>query len=101
MGLEITRVGDTTEGSCSCSSHGQQSGTVIDGTENVLSNGLPTGRITSIVRANCGHESPIISGSETVWTNGVYTSRVTSIVGEAGDCYTGYVIEGSSNIFIG
>ena len=101
MGLGVARVGDTTEGYCSCNSHGQKSGTVIDGVENVHSNGLPTGRITSIVRASCGHESPIISGSETVWTNGVYTARITSIFGEEGDCYTGYVIDGSSNIIAG
>ena len=104
MGLGITTVGHATSGACSCDGHGGSViyGSVISGMENVRSNGLPTGRVTSIVKANCGHESPIFSGSNTVWNNGLHTSRVTSVVGEEGvDCYIGIVIDGSNNVKIG
>ena len=102
MGLGITRIGDVTEGNCTADSHNQQSGVVISGSPNVFSNGLQTGRVTSVVKADCGEESTIISGSNIVWTNGLNTSRVTSVVGESGvDDYTGHVIGGSPTVLIG
>ena len=102
MGLGITRIGDVTQGHCHCGGHNDDySGTVISGSPNVFSNGLQTGRITSVVKSDCGHENVIISGSNTVWTNGLNTARMTSIYGEEGDCLTGSIVGGSPNVLIG
>jgi len=106
MGLGITRIGDVTEGHCDCGGHDDDySGVVISGSPNVFSNGLQTGRLTSVVQSNCPasppHENVIISGSNTVWVNGLGASRITSIYGEEGDCLTGSVVGGSPNVLIG
>ena len=98
-GLGAGKVGSVTDGWCSCSDHDAQSGIVVSGSGNVITNGLGTAHIGSVVVANCGHSSIIVSGASTVFTNGLGTGKIGSVV--AGDCYTGIVISGSANVFVG
>jgi uncharacterized Zn-binding protein involved in type VI secretion len=98
-GLGAGKIGSVVDGYCSCSDHKEQTGIVVSGSGNVITNGLGTATVGSVVVANCGHSSIIVSGATTVFANGLGAGKIGSVV--AGDCYTGIVISGSANVFVG
>lgn len=100
-GLGAGKVGSIGIGNCSCSDHDSDpyTGVVVSGSGNVITNGIGTATIGSIVVSDCGHSSPIVSGATTVFTNGLGTAKIGSVF--AGPCYVGTIITGSSNVFVG
>jgi len=102
MGISVSRIGDVGKGYCSCGGdppHGNQSGVIISASENVFTNGLPTGIITSVVKADCGHTSVIVSGSSSVFVNGLGIAYIGSHF--SGSCWNGNIVSGSGDVFSG
>jgi uncharacterized Zn-binding protein involved in type VI secretion len=73
-------------------------GIVIQGSTNVFTNGLPTARMMDTVLFPDGHTGIIIEGSGTVIANGLPVARILDqFVG----CFTGYLIDGATDVFTG
>lgn len=99
MGLPVARMLDNGVGVDDCHSTPKPgTGFIINGSVDVFTNALPTARMTDTVLFPDGHTGIIIQGSPTVITNGLPTARMLDqFVG----CFTGILIEGSSNVFAG
>lgn len=90
------RLDDRTIGDCSI--HGPNiGGTIITGSENVLTNNRPTARLSDSVQADCGHVAVITSASETELTNNRGTARLNDTVGDSP--YTGVIVTASTDTF--
>lgn len=105
MGLGVARMGDIVTGKCYHSSHDTPinvTGVIIDGTSEVLTNGLQTTGVTARVQASCGHYGTIVTGSSTVfvgkWGVGFGTGRMGDVV--SGD-FRGIISSGSNTVFSG
>ena len=62
----VARVGDRTQGTCYHGSHLtplSTGGTIIEGSDKVITNGKRTARIGDTVLADCGHTGTIVTGS--------------------------------------
>lgn len=100
----IARKGDIHEGICDhglpCCPHAV-SGTIIEGSENVLTNGRNTARLNDKVIHNCPHcgTGHISSGSSSVLANGMPVARVGDKVSYPGG--SGIIITGSDNVKAG
>jgi uncharacterized Zn-binding protein involved in type VI secretion len=101
MGLGLARVGDVGVGECCCHSDPtciSMTGTIINGSSNVLSNGLGAARFNDIVLGSCGHVGLIITGSPTISSNSLPQARVTSVFT---GCFTGTIVTGSGDVIGG
>jgi len=99
MGVPIARLSDKVVGRCCCHSDPtcrDRVGYIINGSANVLTNGLSTARLTDKVVTTCGHVGMIINGSSKTLTNGLSTARLGDKI--ATGCFTGIIISSSSNV---
>lgn len=99
MTLPTSRMLDNGIGVDDCHSTPKSgTGIIIQGANNVVTNGLPTARMLDTVMFGDGHTGIIVGGSGTVIANGLPVAR---ILDEFVGCFTGYLIDGSSNVFTG
>jgi uncharacterized Zn-binding protein involved in type VI secretion len=96
----LVRVGDLCEGECN--QHPPRAwvstkGKVIEGSSDIIADGLAHARIGDRVKSDCGHYGTINSGSANVFSNGRAMARVNDtfdgnfrgvIVGSSGDTGT-------------
>ncbi len=99
MGLPVARMEDIGIGVDDCHSTPKGgTGTIIQGSPNVIANGLPVARLMDIVLFGDGHSGVIIQGSASVFANGLPVARMTdNFVG----CFSGTIIGGSPNVVAG
>lgn len=94
MVRKVARIGDKTRGVCKID--GFQSGKIIQGSSNVLTNNKRTARVGDKVRANCGHIGTISTGSPTVKTN----FRKNAAIGDkTKGTYKATIVSGSPNTY--
>ena len=73
-------------------------GLVLTGSQNTKVNNCPLARIGDLVLGYCGHIGVIISGASFTKTNASPVARKSDyFVG----CFTGFILTGSHNTFIG
>ena len=99
--MNVARLFDIGSGICCC--HPPipcigMTGRVITVSNNVLTNGLGTCKMFSIVMGGCGHTGVMISASSTVITNGLGTCRLGD---RFSGCFSGSLIQGSPNVNAG
>ena len=91
---EIARLGDSWSGKCLCHhSPISVTGTIITGSSDHFSGGLPVARIGDTVKATCGHTGKIVSGSSTDFTNIVEKAHIGSETD--GICLVGVIVTGN------
>ncbi len=100
MGLPAARMSDTGAGydECHDDTKFNVTGTIIQGAEIVIVNGLPVARMGDIVMRDDGHYGVIIGGSGTVIASGLPVARMSE---EFFGCFTGTIIGGSGNVMVG
>lgn len=93
----VARVGDRTEGTCSCHPTPISVGGQIEtGSPDTYVNGRAVARLGDTIRADCGHTAEIVSASATVFANKIQVARD----GDRGEgCYSCTIIEGSDDTF--
>jgi uncharacterized Zn-binding protein involved in type VI secretion len=96
------RLGDTTQGICSDSSHRNPikvNGKIITASSNVIANNKQVAIVGDLVKADCGHTSHIITGSTTNATvNGKLIARLGDKIKDGP--YEATIITASTDIFI-
>ncbi len=99
MGLPVARMTDIGIGTDNCHSTPKTgTGSIIEGSPNVVANGLPVARLMDTVLFGDGHSGIIIQGSASVFANGLPVARMTDyFIG----CFSGTLIGGSGNAFAG
>lgn len=100
MGLPVAKIGDIGVGDDTChkDTRNNVTGVLVTGAGSVLTNGAPTGHLTSLVVRGDGHSGIVITGSGTVFAEGLPTARITDrFVG----CFSGQLITGSGNVNAG
>lgn len=94
------RLNDSCYGTCYHSSHESPipiGGKILNGSSNVMINGLPSVRMGDTVISDCGHTGTIITGSSKTMINGLPAATMTcSFTGD----YIGTILGGSSNVDI-
>jgi uncharacterized Zn-binding protein involved in type VI secretion len=102
MNRGCARLGDTTQGICSDSSHDQPikvNGKIITASSNVTANNRQVAIVGDVVKADCGHKSHIITGSTTtVKVNGKLTARLGDKVKDGP--YDAKIITASTDVFV-
>lgn len=94
MARKVARIGDKTRGVCRID--GFQSGKIIQGSNDVLTNNRRTARVGDRVRANCGHIGVIVSGSNTVRSN---FKKNAAIGDRTTGIYKATIVSGSPNTY--
>jgi uncharacterized Zn-binding protein involved in type VI secretion len=100
MGLPVSRLTDQGLGDDNChdSTKKNVTGIIIQGSGNVITNGLPTARLMDMVMRGDGHTGIIVGGAAKTLVNGLPVARIGDpFVG----CFTGTLIEGSGNVLAG
>jgi len=99
MGLPVSRLIDQGYGVDDCHSTPKTgTGIIIQGSANVVTNGLPTARLMDIVMFGDGHTGTIVGGAAKTLANALPVARIGDpFVG----CFTGTLIEGSGNVLAG
>ena len=91
------RLGDIGVGICCCHDSPpciSMTGTIIQGSPNVLTNGLETARLGDIIIGSCGHIGHIITASSSVYAN----SKGIARLGDSfSGCFKGVIVSGSGN----
>lgn len=106
MGISVTRVGDSTSGTCDvgddCCPHGR-GGTNSSGSPNVTINRKAAHRVGDSGSCNCPHGGSFntTSGSKTVTVNGKSLSRVNDSTQCGGCGLPGTHTTGSKNVTCG
>lgn len=93
MGLPAARVGDLFLGTEGSNAHG---GPLTEGSPNVLTNNIPSSRVTDDGECDEHGTVQLITGSPTVLVNGLPFSRLTDAV----NC-DAVMITGSPNVLVG
>lgn len=100
MGIPVSRLTDSGVGDDKCHSDTKKgvSGIIVSGSGNVITNGLPTARLTDIVLRSDGHSGTIVGGAGKSLANGLPIARIGDpFVG----CFTGTLVGGSGNVLAG
>jgi|LakMenE01Jun11ns_1017448.scaffolds.fasta_scaffold8896541_2 uncharacterized Zn-binding protein involved in type VI secretion len=99
MARGVARLGDTTQGTCSHSSHAspiETTGKIITASGNVSANNRKVARLGDTVETDCGHTSIIITASGNTSTNR-HTARLGDKIGDGP--YDAVIITASPNVF--
>lgn len=100
MARGVARLGDTTDGTCSHSSHSSPikvSGKIITASGNVSANNRKVARLGDTVETDCGHTSVIITASGNTSVNNIHTARLGDTIGDGP--YDAVIITASPNVF--
>lgn len=101
MGLNISRIGDATYGTCTYDTPHAAAGHILGaGASQVFAEGLPIARISDIVITDDGHgyTGTIIDGCVLTNAEGLLAARIGSYFTGS---YYGSVIEGAANVYGG
>lgn len=99
MGISAATL--TSIGLGQCTSHSStiaMSGSIIEGSPNVIINGLSASKLTNIVIGDCGHIGIIVDASTNVNANSLGVAYLTSIFVGA---FSGIIVSGSFNVNTG
>lgn len=100
MARGVARLGDTTHGTCSHSSHPspiETTGKIITASGNVSANNRKVARLGDTVETDCGHTSIIITASGNSSDNSKHTARLGDKIGDGP--YDAVIITASPNVF--
>jgi uncharacterized Zn-binding protein involved in type VI secretion len=100
MARGVARLGDTTQGTCSHSSHAspiETTGKIITASGNVSANNRKVARLGDTVETDCGHTSIIITASGNSSDNSKHTARLGDKIGDGP--YDAVIITASPNVF--
>jgi len=100
MARGVARLGDTTQGTCSHSSHAspiETTGKIITASGNVSANNRKVARLGDTVETDCGHTSIIITASGNSSANSKHTARLGDKIGDGP--YDAVIITASPNVF--